>query len=380
MDVAASYEAFEGKESLLDEAVAMHLVRAGQFDLADSFCEEAKIHSSHSLKQEFSEMYQVVSALDRKDPSPALDWAQKNRDQLLRRGSALEFQLHQLKFLSLLICIDNNGELLPINSKSVFQAISYAKKELGKFSGRHLKDVQRLMCSILFNTRPSSKSFLHEVSKSTDSFSPYQDLLSPSLWTDVKAAFSHDYCALKGLSKEAPLQVAIDIGATAIPAMIKLRGLIDQRRRKMPKVEMWSIADELPIEIPIPKKYRYHSIFACPVSKEQTNEYTNPPMMLPCGHIISRESLLRLAKGGNKQSAAGMTASVGGITGPGGSTSTDTTSQTIPVDDVSQEDSGREPNRAIMIDPFVGVNQTSKIKCPYCPGESLVGQCLRVYF
>ena len=52
----------------------------------------------------------------------------------------------------------------------------------------------------------------------------------------------------------------------------------------------------LQVEIPLPPSYHFHSIFVCPVSKEQATE-ENPPMMLPCYHVIADESLLRLSKG-----------------------------------------------------------------------------------
>lgn len=54
-------------------------------------------------------------------------------------------------------------------------------------------------------------------------------------------------------------------------------------------------------EIALPPGYQFHSIFVCPVSKDQTTE-SNPPMMLPCGHVIAQESLQRLAKGGSSVS------------------------------------------------------------------------------
>lgn len=50
------------------------------------------------------------------------------------------------------------------------------------------------------------------------------------------------------------------------------------------------------VEIPLPPSYLFHSIFVCPVSKEQTTDQ-NPPMMMPCGHVIAQESLQRLSKG-----------------------------------------------------------------------------------
>lgn len=49
---------------------------------------------------------------------------------------------------------------------------------------------------------------------------------------------------------------------------------------------------------PVPAENRYHSIFACPVSKEQATEL-NPPVMLTCGHVLARESVTRLAKNGS---------------------------------------------------------------------------------
>ncbi len=52
----------------------------------------------------------------------------------------------------------------------------------------------------------------------------------------------------------------------------------------------------LQVEIPLPPSYQFHSIFVCPVSKEQCTEQ-NPPMMLPCCHVIAQESLMRISKG-----------------------------------------------------------------------------------
>ncbi|CAD0046824.1 unnamed protein product [Aureobasidium pullulans] len=58
----------------------------------------------------------------------------------------------------------------------------------------------------------------------------------------------------------------------------------------------WTSVNELPVEIPLPQSYLFHSIFVCPVSKEQGTD-ANPPMMLPCGHVIAKESLEKISRG-----------------------------------------------------------------------------------
>ena len=37
------------------------------------------------------------------------------------------------------------------------------------------------------------------------------------------------------------------------------------------------------------QEFVFHSIFACPVSKDQSTD-TNPPMLLPCGHVLCQVS------------------------------------------------------------------------------------------
>lgn len=59
---------------------------------------------------------------------------------------------------------------------------------------------------------------------------------------------------------------------------------------------VWNAKDELPIEIDVGPNARYHSIFACPILRQQTTDI-NPPMRLTCGHCISRDALSKLSPG-----------------------------------------------------------------------------------
>lgn len=119
------------------------------------------------------------------------------------------------------------------------------------------------------------------------------------------------------LARDDPLKVVTDVGGSgALAKIMKVRAVMKEKKTE------WSAVGELPVrlsshlsvrrpgcaddalglvwkhqvEIPLPLSYRFHSIFSCPVSKEQSTPQ-NPPMLLPCGHVIARESLVRLARG-----------------------------------------------------------------------------------
>lgn len=94
------------------------------------------------------------------------------------------------------------------------------------------------------------------------------------------------------MGRESPLRVVADIGGGGALNRI-------EKGRKVMLGRGWSQVDELPIEIPLPPQNRYHSIFACPVSKEQTTD-ANPPMMLACGHVVAKDSLTKLSKPGGR--------------------------------------------------------------------------------
>ena len=53
---------------------------------------------------------------------------------------------------------------------------------------------------------------------------------------------------------------------------------------------------ELPVNIEIGQDVQFHSIFTCPVSKEQATAL-NPPVLLTCGHALCKESMLLIARG-----------------------------------------------------------------------------------
>ncbi|THH32103.1 hypothetical protein EUX98_g2081 [Antrodiella citrinella] len=283
---------FASAESVaaLERTIAQHFLRTGQFRTAEVFVEESGINVSPELQDNFAELHEIISSLRQNDIGPALEWAECNRSFLLFRSSPLEFYLHRSQYMRLLLA--NNDQA----------ALIYAQTNLQRFYDGHAPEIQRLMNCMVFLPPSRLRG------------SPYADLTHPSLHSDLEPMFAKEYCANLGMSRQVPLRVVGDIGGGGALARIE-KGRKVMRERK----SEWSQADELPIEIPLGPENRYHSIFACPVSKEQSTEQ-NPPMMMSCGHVITRDSLQKLSK-------------------PGG-----------------------------------------HVKCPYCPQESQVSHALRVHF
>ncbi|KAL8175775.1 UNVERIFIED_CONTAM: E3 ubiquitin-protein transferase rmnd5a [Gekko kuhli] len=88
------------------------------------------------------------------------------------------------------------------------------------------------------------------------------------------------------------ISYSFSAGCVALPALINIKAVIEQRQC----TGVWNQKDELPIEVDLGKKCWYHSIFACPILRQQTTD-NNPPMKLVCGHIISRDALNKMFNG-----------------------------------------------------------------------------------
>nr|CAD7426966.1 unnamed protein product [Timema monikensis] len=124
------------------------------------------------------------------------------------------------------------------------------------------------------------------------SSSPYSHLLDPNMWVEIYDVFTRDACSLLGLSVDSPLSVCVNAGCTALPALLNIKQVMLQRQ----VTGIWNGKDELPIEIDLGQDSRYHSVFACPILRQQSTE-NNPPMRLICGHVISRDALNKLSNG-----------------------------------------------------------------------------------
>lgn len=230
---------------------------------------------SEEKREQFQTMHHVLYELRQNhNLQPAMDWAAQHNEALRTRGSNLGFELTRLQYARLLLADSKDGVL---SMESQMRALLYAQIEFQPFRAHYSREIQELLGAMAFSSN------LVE--------SPYHSRLNTTgAWEDVALSFTKDFCALLELSADSPLYVATTAGAIALPPLLKLQAIQKQKRAE------WTSQNELPVETPLPPNYQYHSIFVCPVSKEQSTDQ-NPPMMIPCGHVICQESLHRLSKG-----------------------------------------------------------------------------------
>jgi len=213
----------------------------------------------------------VIDALRKRDLEPAIAWVEANREFLDSRDSPLEFLLHRSQYLRIL-------SSSPIATSEPSPALTYASANLLPLQHRYPHDIPKLINCILYGGSPESLA------------SSYPEFATPAIHTCLETAFTREYCAQQQVSQLAPLKVVSNIGGgVALPRIEKGKKIMKERKGD------WSHTEEIPVEIPLSPENYYHSIFICPVSREQATE-TNPPMMLQCGHVIVRDSLNKLTK------------------------------------------------------------------------------------
>ncbi|KAJ1670626.1 hypothetical protein EV182_008095, partial [Spiromyces aspiralis] len=207
----------------------------------------------------------------------ALDYSRENFAPYFASNSGQEGALKLASSISALQ--DKAGDDATRTSRRTDDEVSGTLSGLPPLSSGHrtplVENILSLMGVLVYANRLES--------------SPYKDLFAATQWEEVAQLFTHAFCTLLGIASESPLATAVRAGSLALPVIIKMSRLVQNS-----KVE-WSRQDELPAEVPLPDNLRFHSVFICPVSKERATK-KNPPMMMPCGHVICKESLEKLAK------------------------------------------------------------------------------------
>lgn len=254
-------------------------------------------------------------------------WVISHREELQMRNSPLEYLLYRHEFVRLALGRTTSDEAFPLHHyeapTNVSMALAYGRNHFHSHYHTYMDQIQQLYTILVFVPRfPVDE---HGVAR--DGYPGEEDMLAhiPSRYRELVFAcdnelnflwttFHRDYCAILNLPHIDPLEASVHVGAD-----IALSRIIKARKIKQQYGYEWSQADELPVEVPLPRELNIHSTFLCPVSKDVATE-DNPPMRQPCGHVVSLDALKQIAQ------------------------------------------------------------VRKRIKCPYCPAESQMADACRVYF
>ncbi|CAL0309480.1 unnamed protein product [Lupinus luteus] len=287
-DISKAYRNVDFDTHLVNQIIANHFYHQGLFDLGDSIISEAGEPDATALKSQFLEMHHIIEAMKVRNLQPAQKWVSANREQLVQIGSNLELKIHKLQFVEIL----QNGTRA--------DALIYARTYLAPFAALNKDEFQKLMGCLLYAGRLES--------------SPYSDLMSPIHWEMTTEELVRQFCTLLGQSYQSALSVAFTAGVEGLPTLLKLANVMAAKKQE------WLAMKQLPVSVELGKEFQFHSVFVCPVSRDQGSE-ENPPMLLPCLHVLCKQSIIKLSK-----------------------------------------------------------NSTRTFKCPYCPAEATVAHCRQLYF
>ncbi|KAI3407232.1 uncharacterized protein J3R85_021177 [Psidium guajava] len=263
-DISKAYRNVDLDTTTINYVIASHFYQQGLFDVGDCFVAEAmEPESITSMRSPYVEMYQILEAMKSRNLEPALKWATSNCSKLKANGSDLEVKLHQMQFV----------EILRRGDKE--EALKYARIHSASFVSDHMVELGRLMCCLVFAGKLEQ--------------SPYHDLLSPANWDKLAEELTRQFCCILGQSFESPLGVTIAAGVQALPQLLKFMNVMWGKKQE------WQSMKQLPVPVELDDAFQFHSIFVCPVSKEQATD-DNPPMLMPCGHVLCKQSIVKMSK------------------------------------------------------------------------------------
>ncbi|XP_045451819.1 E3 ubiquitin-protein transferase RMND5B [Melitaea cinxia] len=266
--VAPKAETFcsDANRPIMEQAIAQHLYRQGLDEVGDSLVTEAGVTAERGST--FAQLQRCAAALADGDPAPALAWAAARDSDLAH--SPLPFALHRMQALKL------------AREEGVCAAIAYARLQFPAHAARHERQLQAAVCALAWCSPGAPPPPPH-----------YAQLLDPrALGAEAAELFVREACALLRLAPHSPLAGAVLAGARVLPALHDIRAKMSH-----PHVLAAWADDELPLEVELGEEGGgYHSVFACPILRQQASEH-NPPMRLLCGHVISRDALNKLAMG-----------------------------------------------------------------------------------
>jgi len=167
-------------------------------------------------------------------------------------------------------------------NKTNSEIINFAKLNFKKFMNKNetFNEISKLMTLIIFRNNKVSKN-------------PYREYDINDLWKKITTLFTNNCCTYLKLPPESCFFLTICAGMISLPQILTAIRILNN------KIEIGK-DKELPFEIKLPNQFKFHSLFICPVTKEISNK-DNPPMLLNCGHCVSKKALEKMEKIGTNR-------------------------------------------------------------------------------
>lgn len=278
---------------LVEELIVEHLYLTRDFECGDCLAEEAGISNAEEIKKPYLELCRIEEELQRHSLEDALAWVAVHEDQLtgaVARRNRLGFLLHRLSFLDVL---EREGRL---------KAVEYGKRHLQKFFRAHGKDLCELMGGMVFYGGGGSSTMDIDGQRTeshivTERYQYVYGDQREKMWEEVVKEFRKQFCRVMGKPLESPLLVSVAAGSAVLPTLLKYAKVAEKTKSAGTFAQA---SHELPVELPLPDEFFFHSTFTCPVSKE-SNTPSDPPQMLPCGHCLNKSSIFRIAKSATRR-------------------------------------------------------------------------------
>ncbi|KAJ0260708.1 hypothetical protein HA466_0039740 [Hirschfeldia incana] len=262
----ASSRSIDLDHQLVDKMLVEYLYRHGLFEVGDRLVKEAQVEVDDQLSEAIGrslEIHRITEPLKQKDIEPAMQWISENREKLKEHGSKLELELVSLKYL----------EMLRQGKRS--DALRFARAHFPKFATPHSEKIRRLIVALLWVSNLENY--------------PHGEELFSLGWDKTSKELTKQYYHLHDQPSSSPLAVLLSAGVQSLPRILKLVRVMGLEK------EEWEEMKQLPVDLELRDEFRFHSVFVCPVSREQSDEY-NPPMMLPCRHVLCKQTVSRLSQ------------------------------------------------------------------------------------
>lgn len=265
-------------------SIFIDLLYQGQFDLIDkleplmnfsNFIVSSSLEIPPNLKSIYSifkPMLSITNDMKLGDFIPLLNWIHEN--SLKIEGIDPLYELNLLTEYSIMIMNSNNDHQLPMGFTNSSPLL----------------------------TNLSDKWYYNQYQSSLEDISSYiatpiDELISK--FRQMYTSVSNEITSLGKLPSASPIDEILTVAHISMDVFAKY---CESQKSSKSKAVAGATSDNhhddtkhLPFEVELPQWLHHHSIFICPVSREETS-IDDPPIYMPCGHMVSTDTMKRLSK------------------------------------------------------------------------------------